>query len=66
MPDLDMVHAKPSADLKLRLEINEAIARLHAASRLAPAPDASSLGSMIFKLRAMLAALEPDPKTPSR
>jgi hypothetical protein len=61
-----MVHAKPSADLKLRLEINEAIVRLHAASRLAPAADVSSLGSMIVKLRAMLASLEPDPKAPSR
>jgi hypothetical protein len=61
-----MVHAKPPADLKLRLEINEAIARLYAASRLAPAPDASRLGSMISNLRAMLAALELDPKAPSR
>jgi hypothetical protein len=61
-----MVHAKPPADLKLRLEINEAIARLYAASTLAPAHDASRLGSMISKLRAMLASLEPDPKTPSR
>jgi hypothetical protein len=66
MPDSDMVHAKPPADLKLRLEINEAIGRLHAASRLAPAPDASLLGDMIFKLRAMLASLQPDPKTPPR
>jgi hypothetical protein len=61
-----MVHAKPAADLKLRLEINEAIARLHAASRLAPAPEASRLGNMIFKLSAMLASLEPDPKSPLR
>jgi hypothetical protein len=61
-----MVHAKPPADLKLRLEINEAIARLYAASRLAPAPDASRLGSMISKLRVIIASLEPDPRGPSR
>jgi hypothetical protein len=66
MPNLHMVHAKPSADLKLRLEINEAIVRLHAASRLAPAPDASRLGNIIFKLKAMLASLETYPDTPSR
>jgi hypothetical protein len=59
-----MAHRSP--DFALRLEINEAIARLHAASRLAPASDASRLGEMIFKLRAMLASLDPDPKSPSR
>jgi hypothetical protein len=66
MPDWHMAHAKPPADLKLRLEINEAIVRLHAASRLALAPDASRLGHIIFKLKAMLASLDTSPDTPLR